>query len=169
MEELAGRLAALDPDAGAAVQVIAYFDRLVEGRAGLEALVRGAAVLSGCPARLVDADRHVRIRVEPDGRRSDETGPVRPEWPSTPLSPGGAPAVWLERTGPPTVVDSMVLERAASAARLVLDRTRGRAPAHGTADDPALLETVLDPTAAVAARLHAARGLGLDPDGQARA
>ncbi|WP_328773740.1 helix-turn-helix domain-containing protein [Streptomyces sp. NBC_00286] len=169
MEELAGRLAALDPDAGAAVQVIAYFDRLVEGRAGLEALVRGAAVLSGCPARLVDEARHVRVRVEPDGRRRDENGPVRPEWPSVPLIPGGAPAVWLERTGPRTVVDAMVLERTASAARHVLDRTRGRAPVHGPADDPALLETVLDPTAAEAARLHAARGLGLDPDGRARA
>lgn len=169
MEELAGRLAALDPDAGAAVQVIAYFDRLVEGRAGLEALVRGAAVLSGCPARLVDEARRVRLRVEADGRRRDEPGPVRPEWPSAPLIPGGAPAVWLERTGPRTVVDAMVLERTASAARHVLDRTRGRAPVHGPADDPALLETVLDPTAAEAARLHAARGLGLDPDGRARA
>ncbi|MFE9643480.1 helix-turn-helix domain-containing protein [Streptomyces sp. NPDC006365] len=169
MEELAGRLAALDPDAGAAVQVIAYFDRLVEGRAGLEALVRGAAVLSGCPARLVDEARQVRVRVEPDGRRRDENGPVRPEWPSVPLTPGGVPAVWLERTGPRTVVDAMVLERTASAARHVLDRTRGRAPVHGPADDPALLETVLDPTAAESARLHAARGLGLDPDGRAHA
>ena len=43
MKELAGRLTALDPDAGAAVQVISYFDRLAESRAGLEALVSGAA------------------------------------------------------------------------------------------------------------------------------
>lgn len=43
------------------------------------------------------------------------------------------------------------------AVRLVLDRTRGRAPV----DDPALVETVLDATAPEAARLHAARGLGL--------
>ncbi|CAM3592563.1 hypothetical protein NOGI109294_04335 [Nocardiopsis gilva] len=74
MEELAGRLTALDPDAEAAVRVIAYFDRLVEGRAGLEALVRGAAVLSGSPARLIDTDQRVRIRIEPDGRRHDSAG-----------------------------------------------------------------------------------------------
>ena len=57
VKELAGRLAALDPDAGAAVRVIAYFDRLNDGHAGLETIVRGAAVLSGCPARLADVDR----------------------------------------------------------------------------------------------------------------
>lgn len=169
MEELAGRLTALDPDAGAAVRVITYFDRLVEGRAGLEALVRGAAVLSGTPARLIDHDRGVRVRVEADGRRRDAAGPPRPEWLSVPLAPGGVPALWLERPGPSSVVDAMVLERAASAARLVLDRTRGRAPAHAPAEDPALLETLLDAGAPQAARLHAARGLGLDPSGQARA
>ncbi|MEH0581426.1 MULTISPECIES: helix-turn-helix domain-containing protein [Streptomyces] len=166
MKELAGRLTALDPDAGAAVQVIAYFDRLAESRAGVEALVRGAAVLAGVPARLVDADRRVRIRVEADGARRDTDLPPDPAWPSTGLTPDGAPALWLERTGAvPSVVDAVILERAAGAARLVLDRTRGRAPL----EDPALVETLLDATAAEPARLHAARRLGLDPAARARA
>ncbi|SHI55609.1 helix-turn-helix domain-containing protein [Streptomyces sp. 3214.6] len=166
MKELAGRLTALDPDAGAAVQVIAYFDRLAESRAGVEALVRGAAVLAGVPARLVDADRRVRIRVEADGARRDTDLPPDPAWPSTGLTPDGAPALWLERTGAvPSVVDAVILERAAGAARLVLDRTRGRAPL----DDPALVETLLDATAPEPARLHAARRLGLDPAAPARA
>ncbi|MEU9223672.1 helix-turn-helix domain-containing protein [Streptomyces massasporeus] len=65
----------------------------------------------------------------------------------------------------PGVVDAVILERAAGAARLVLDRTRGRAPA----DDPALVETLLDATAPEPARLHAARRLGLDPRAPARA
>lgn len=89
MRELAGRLAELDPDAGAALQVIAYFDRLMEGRVGIEALVRGAAVLSGCPARLVDERRGVRIRVAPDGHREDSTEPVDPTWPWAPLDTSG--------------------------------------------------------------------------------
>ncbi|MFF3334635.1 helix-turn-helix domain-containing protein [Streptomyces sp. NPDC002888] len=166
MKELAGRLSALDPDAGAAVQVIAYFDRLAESRAGMEALVRGAAVLAGVPARLVDADRLVRIRVEADGTRRDTDLPPAPEWPSAALTPGGTPALWLERAGAaPSVVDAVILERAAGAVRLVLDRTRGRVPV----DDPALVETVLDATAPEAARLHAARRLGLDPGAPARA
>ncbi|MEU1182452.1 helix-turn-helix domain-containing protein [Streptomyces sp. NPDC005820] len=166
MKELAGRLTALDPDAGAAVRVIAYFDRLAEARAGVEALVRGAAVLAGVPARLVDADRRVRVRVEADGTRRDTDLPPDPRWPSAALTPEGAPALWLERTdAAPSVVDAVILERAAGAARLVLDRTRGRAPL----DDPALVETLLDATAAEPARLHAARRLGLDPPAAARA
>ncbi|MET8080937.1 helix-turn-helix domain-containing protein [Streptomyces sp. NPDC005303] len=166
MKELAGRLTALDPDAGAAVRVIAYFDRLSESRAGLEALVRGAAVLAGVPARLVDAERRVQVRVEADGTRRDTMVPPEPGWPSAALTPGGAAALWLERTeAAPSVVDAVILERAAGAVRLVLDRTRGRA----AADDPALVETVLDAAAPEAARLHAARGLGLDPVAPARA
>jgi hypothetical protein len=166
MKELAGRLTALDPDAGAAVRVIAYFDRLSESRAGLEALVRGAAVLAGVPARLVDAERRVRVRVEADGTRRDSEVPPDPGWPCAGLATGGAAALWLERAeAEPSVVDAVILERAAGAVRLVLDRTRGRAPA----DDPALVETVLDAAALEAARLHAARGLGLDPAASARA
>ncbi|MEW1774310.1 helix-turn-helix domain-containing protein [Streptomyces sp. NPDC086777] len=163
MKELAGRLAAVDPDAGAAVAVIAYFDRLAETRAGLEALVRGAAVLAGCPARLADEERRVRVRVEPDGRRTDVAGGPGPEWPCTPLVPGGPPALWLERAGTqgPSVVDAVILERASAAVRSVLDRTRGRAPGPPV-DDPALIETVLDAGAPLPARLHAARRVGLD-------
>ncbi|GGW98065.1 helix-turn-helix domain-containing protein [Streptomyces lomondensis] len=192
MKELAGRLTALDPDAGAAVRVIAYFDRLAESRAGVEALVRGAAVLAGCPARLVDPERRVHVRVESDGTRRDAELPPDPAWPSARLAPDGAAVLWLERGGAtpagagdaeraegvpaftrtapgrrgtapaaptPSVVDAVLLERAAGALRLVLDRTRGRAPA----DDPALVETLLDGTAPERARLHAARRLGLDP------
>ncbi|WP_330347359.1 helix-turn-helix domain-containing protein [Streptomyces sp. NBC_00582] len=166
MKELAGRLTALDPDAGAAVRVIAYFDRLAETRAGVEALVRGAAVLAGVPARLVDADRRVRVRVEADGTRRDSDLPPDPRWPSAALTPDGPPALWLERAdAAPSVVDAVILERAAGAARLVLDRTRGRAPL----DDPALVETLLDGTAGEPARLHAARRLGLDSLVTARA
>ncbi|MCX4766898.1 helix-turn-helix domain-containing protein [Streptomyces sp. NBC_01275] len=166
MKELAGRLTALDPDAGAAVQVIAYFDRLAEARAGVESLVRGAAVLAGVPARLVDAERRVRVRVEADGTRRDTDLPPDPDWPSAALAPDGVPALWLERAGAtPSVVDAVILERAAGAARLVLDRTRGRAPL----EDPALVETLLDATAPEPARLHAARKLGLDPAAPARA
>ncbi|MFI6544540.1 helix-turn-helix domain-containing protein [Streptomyces prunicolor] len=160
MKELAGRLTALDPDAGAAVRVIGYFDRLAESRAGLEALVRGAAVLAGCAARLVDVERRVRVRVEADGTRRDSAESPDPGWPSAALTPGGVSALWLERTAqaPPSVVDAVILERAAGAVRLVLDRTRGRVPA----EDPELIETLLDATAPEAARLHAARRLGLD-------
>ncbi|MEU7319173.1 helix-turn-helix domain-containing protein [Streptomyces griseoviridis] len=169
MRELAGRLTAVDPDAGAAVQVISYFDRLTESRAGLESLVRGAAVLAGCPARLVDTGRGVRVRVGPDGVRVDDGPPADAGWPSAVLEPGGGPALWLERTASgPSVVDAVILERAAAAIRLVLDRTRGRAPL-SPADDPALLETLLDATVPEPTRAHAARRLRAAPGTLVRA
>jgi len=177
VKELAGRLAALDPDAGAALRVIAYFDRLTEDRAGLEALVRGAAVLSGSPARLVDERRGVRVRVEPDGRRHDTADPPDPAWPWARLATGtDVPAdgpeqagLWLEHPGPADGVHAMILERAVAAVRVVLDRTRGRAPSVPPADDPALVETVLDASAPRAVRLHAAARLGLGAEQRVRA
>ncbi|WP_431034570.1 helix-turn-helix domain-containing protein [Streptomyces sp. P6-2-1] len=169
MRELAGRLAALDPDAGEAVRVIAYFDRLTAERAGLEALVRGAAVLAGSAARLADPAHGVRIRVEPDGRRVDGPArtPVPPgtDWPGVPLGPGGPRVLWLERPGEPGPVGAMVLERAATAVRAALDRTRGRVPViPGPPErDSASVEVLLDADAPAPARELAARRLGLGP------
>ncbi|GAB3570141.1 helix-turn-helix domain-containing protein [Amycolatopsis endophytica] len=146
MRELAGRLAALDPEAGAAVKVIAYFDRLVDGHAGLESLVRGAAALAACPARL-DVPGH-RVRVSAEGQRSGLGGEPDPAWPGVPLAGGG---LWLERPGQTRPLDAMVLERAATAIRLVLERDRVPEP----------LETVLDEAASPEARRRAGRRLGL--------
>lgn len=166
MKDLVVRLSALDPDAGAAVRVIAYFDQLVDARAGLATIVRGAAVLAGCPARLADRERGVDIRVGPDGRRGDAGGLPDPSWPSTPVAAGGSAVLWLERPGPAGPVEAMVLERAAAAARAVLDRTRGRAPAQ---TDEAAVEVLIDQGAPPEARRHAARSLGLPESGLARA
>ncbi|GAB2586909.1 hypothetical protein Aab01nite_50930 [Paractinoplanes abujensis] len=160
MKDLAVRLAALDPDAGAALHVIAYFDRLAEARAGLHTIVRGAAVLSGCAARLVDDERRVRIRVEPDGA-STPSGVRDKDWIS---AAAGSATLWLERSGPPGPVDAMVLERAAAAARAVLERTRG----HAAQADPALVELVIDAGAAEPLRLQAAARLGFNPDDPVR-
>jgi hypothetical protein len=154
VKDLAVRLAALDPDAGAALRVIAYFDRLTEARAGLQAIVRGAAVLAGCPARLDDDHRRVHLRVQPDGAEVN-AGPPDPAWMCAPVSDGAT--LRLERTGTPGPVEAMVLERAAAASRHVLDRTRGRSPA----PDPASIEVLLDAAAPESLRLLAAARLGL--------
>ncbi|WP_436533390.1 helix-turn-helix domain-containing protein [Actinoplanes sp. HUAS TT8] len=162
MRDLAARLTALDPDAGAALQVIAYFDRLTEGRAGLQAIVRGAAVLAGCPARLADEQRRIHLRVHPDGTDTGAES-ADPAWMSVAVADGAV--LWLERPGPPGPVDAMILERAAGAARTVLDRTR----AHPPPADPALLELVLDADAPEPARLQAAARLGIKPHARVRA
>jgi hypothetical protein len=164
MRELVGRLEALDPDAGAALRVVTYFDQLVERRAGLENVVRGAAVLSGHPAVLVDADRGVRIRVEPDGVRRDVARPLEVGWCQLTVD---AVTVCLEHPAPAGPVEAVVLERAVMAARTVLERTRSRTRGTRRRDDE-LLEVLLDVAAPDRDRLRAAQILGLPPDGRAR-
>jgi hypothetical protein len=165
VKDLEVRLTALDPDAGAAVRVIAYFDQLTAARAGLESIVRGAAVLAGCPARLADDARRLSLRVEADGARRQPAEPPDQSWLSAAIEPGGDALLWLERPGPAGPVEAMVLERAAVAARAVLDRTRGRAPA---SPDDALVEVLLDENAPAGTRQRAARVLGLAETGLAR-
>jgi hypothetical protein len=164
MRELVGRLEALDPDAGAALRVVTYFDQLVERRAGLENVVRGAAVLSGRPAVLVDADRGLRIRVEPDGIRRDIARPLEPEWCQLTVD---AVTVCLEHPAPAGPVEAVVLERAVMAARTVLDRTRSRTRRPQRRDNE-LLEVLLDATAPDRDRTRAAQILGLPLDGRVR-
>jgi hypothetical protein len=162
LKDLAVRLAALDADAGAALRVIAYFDSLTESRAGLQAIVRGAAVLAGCPARLDDERRRVHVRVDPAGVASPSSDPPDPAWMHTTV---GSATLALERTGVPGPVEAMVLERAAGAARAVLDRTRGRVPA----TDPALVELIVDASAPPDVRDKAVHTLNLPAAGPLRA
>jgi hypothetical protein len=168
VRDLEVRLAAVDPDASAAVRVIGYFDRLTESGGGLEAIVRGAAVLTGCPAGLTDAGRRLSLRVEPDGRPGGPAGPPDRSWPSTSVGPDAGSLLWLERPGPGGPVEAMVLERAAAAARALLTRTRGRALAR-SGDDQAAVEVLTDPGASPEARRHAARALGLADGTRVRA
>lgn len=162
MRDLTVRLSALDPDAGAALRVVSYFDELAAGRAGLHAIVRGATTLTGSPAGFLDARRHLRLRVDPAGQddAGDPSATPDPAWPSAAVDDGAV--LWLERPGPPRVVDAVVLERAAALARTVLERTRPLTPGStAAAGDADLLEVVLDPRTGSTDRAHAARALGL--------
>lgn len=171
MHVLVAKLTALDPDAGAALEVIGRFDALIEGRAGLEPILGAVAVLTHSAARLIAPAHGIDLRVDPDGNVERGAAPVDLRWLSAPLENGGPPAFWVERGGTYSLVDAMVLDRAAFAAREVLHRTRGSAvgSAWGSTDDPAAVEVVLDPDAAERARLHAARLLRLPVDGRMRA
>jgi hypothetical protein len=156
VEGLLLRLSAVDADAEAAVRVIAYFDALIGGGAGVAALVRAAAALAECPAGLVLADGE-RIRMRPDG--TPGPGPVA-ESGGVDLGPEGR--VWLERPGRPGPLDDLVLERFAIAAR-VLARPARRTPAPNLAD-PGLVELVLAEREAAEDRSRALRLLGLSAD-----
>ena len=164
MKELIGRVAAFDPAAGDSLRVVSYFDALVEGRAGLDAFVRGAAVLTGCPAGLLDPDHRIGIRVTPDGHRQPLRGSDPSRWPHRVLWDDGAAMVWIERDGPAGPNDAMVLERFRSGAKVGIDRTRGGVPI----DDRAAVELLLDPATTAATRRRAAAQLRVPADGPAR-
>ncbi|MBT0769545.1 helix-turn-helix domain-containing protein [Kineosporia sp. J2-2] len=131
MENLALRLARLDPEAGSAVRVVRHFDALTESGAGLHSIVRAAAHLAGVPARLRVPSRGLDVRVLANGAASPAgPGPaphhlapgrpdVDPAWPCAVLDDAGA-ALWLELPGRPGTLPAVVLERAGAAARIVL-------------------------------------------------
>ncbi|WP_307872934.1 helix-turn-helix domain-containing protein [Paractinoplanes ovalisporus] len=157
MNELALRLAALDPEAGAAVRVIGRFDALVASRASLRSIVAAAAALADRPARLVDGPGRPVVRATPDGVIKTHVGDPDPAWPWAAPAPGAV--LWLETTAAPSTLEAVVLERAAAAIRAALERTR---PSY-----PASVELVLDPQASSADRLSAARRLGLPASARA--
>ncbi|MFF0814158.1 helix-turn-helix domain-containing protein [Rhodococcus sp. NPDC003318] len=156
MEVLALKVAALDPEAGAAVAVIRHFDSLLESGAGLHSIVRTAAALAECPVRLVDSPRGMVVRALSSGLAESPAEEPQPTWPSAEVTAEGA-RMWLEHPGPPGTVHAVILERAAGAARGVLARTRGTT---GRCD-PASIELLLDAAAPEADRVRIARRIGL--------
>lgn len=104
MQELLGRLTALDPAISESLKVIDYFDALVSAGAGASAIVRGAAILSGTTAGAT-VDRH-RYRFLPTGRHATE-----PEAPHPLSFSRGDCEGWLEREGDPLANDEMIVER----------------------------------------------------------
>lgn len=170
MQELVGRLTALDPAASESLKVVAYFDVLVAGGVGLQALLRGAAVLSGTVAGAVVGRR--TQRVGPDGDRLPDAvtgsgagtvaeadavtvGPAVTDpdrWPSRPVADG---YVWLEREGAPHANDDMIIERLALATDLVRTRHDG--------EPGSSLGTLIDASRDLAERRIALARLRLDP------
>ncbi|WP_230205059.1 hypothetical protein [Parafrankia elaeagni] len=146
-------------------------DQLVEGRAGLEAIVRGVALLTGAPARLVDGPRGVHVEVDLDGCRRAVATAFDNNWVSVPLIPGEPAALWLEQPGPAGPVEAVVLERAAGACRAFFERTSGRPSVVVAVDGArrAATEVLLDQAASPRARRMAGVQLGLDPRAPARA
>lgn len=141
MRELLGRLTVLDPAASESVKIIDYFDSLVAGGAGAEAIVRAAAILGVSTAAARVRGRVVRI--DADGRRLDDgaaTGPA-------------TTTVWFERSGAPTVNDAMILDRAQLALAIIETRS---------AATTSVVDRVIDPDASRVDRQAAAHRLKLD-------
>lgn len=115
MQELVGRLTALDAEASESLKVISYFDALVARGVGPDALLRAAAALSGA---VVGSSTPGRTRrVQPTGRPADEE-PDAPRL-SRRVPPDGQ--VWIERRDP-HANDAMILERLALALEITAAR-----------------------------------------------
>ncbi|MGN6220587.1 MAG: hypothetical protein ACTHNQ_13885 [Microbacterium sp.] len=152
MQELAGRLTSLDSEASESLKVISYFDSLVAGGAGLEAVVRAAAILSGVAAGAAPSSR--ALRVDAAGHRSDVGAESIGDWPSSRV---GGPLVWIERKGAAHANDAMILDRLSLAVAIIAARrTMPEAGAVEVALDPARSP---DERAAAVARLR----LGTEP------
>ena len=152
MQELVGRLTALDPEASETLKVVAYFDALVASGVGLDGLLRAAAVLSGVVA---GAERRGRVsRCDATGRRLDAGDDVK----RSPERVVAGARVWLEREGPLHANDEMVVERLALAVEL-LDTRRG--PASG-------LEVVVDADRGATERKEALARLRIDGSARLR-
>lgn len=149
MQELVGRLTAVDAEATETLKVIAYFDALINGHATTEVLLRGAAILSGCPAGQSVGGK--TMRVDATGARS--TAPPG-DWPARSFSDGGL--AWIERTGAAHANDEMILERLAIALGIAYERTSPAAASRRA------LETIIDGQASAEARADAAKRLHLD-------
>ncbi|MFH8253001.1 hypothetical protein ACH3VR_21725 [Microbacterium sp. B2969] len=118
MQELLGRLTALDPQASETLKVVSYFDALVASGVGAESLVRSAAALTGVPVGLQMPGRIVRVG--PDGRPLERQPPASRDWPSR--DAGDDATVWIEREGAAHANDAMVLERLAIALAITTAR-----------------------------------------------
>lgn len=152
MQELVGRLTALDAQASEGLKVIAYFDALIEGQASFEVLLRGGAILSGCATGFV-AGRN-SLSVDQHGTRAPTPIIPRPgEWPERSIGTDGR--VWLERSGPPHANDDIILERLAIAVRITLHRTAPVSSSRRT------VETIIDRTETLERRRAACAQLKL--------
>ncbi|GAA2447880.1 helix-turn-helix domain-containing protein [Agromyces soli] len=160
MQELVGRLTALDPEASQTLKVVTYFDALVAAGVGAEALLRGAAALSGAPVGFLGSARG--LRVGQDGRRLPS--PVAPPVGGRVRTVGDGAVCWLERSGDPHANDAMVLERLAIA--LGISEARRAAGGSGLAG---AVEIAVNPHATAEERGSAIARLQLDAEPRVRA
>ncbi|QGZ47482.1 LysR family transcriptional regulator [Streptomyces sp. QHH-9511] len=161
MEALAVRLSGLDPYVDGAMRIVAFYDTLMRRRVDLPALARASAGLAECVAGIRLHGTGRAIRVGPDGKEaSAPRSPASTTLPIT-LDEEEIGTVWLERAGPPSPLDDVLLDRLALATAAAVERY---GPARTTMADPALVELAISSDSDEAARARALRLLGFAAD-----
>ncbi len=166
MRELIQRLSALDDDAASAMKIVAHFDALLAQGAGMTALVRGAAVLSGWPCGLHLPQHSIYARVDAQGKsiKVPEDPSAVLDWPHQFLEDGSDGVVWLERPADlPGASDAVILERLAAGVHLTIERVSPPA----ITDDAAAVE-ILTSASSPTARRKAAKRLRLSETAMVR-
>ncbi|WP_413332100.1 helix-turn-helix domain-containing protein [Brevibacterium sp. GP-SGM9] len=158
MQELVGKLSALDPESSESLKVIGFFDKLVSSQANLAALARSAAVLAGVPAGLMDSSTGRVVRATPTGAHSGNGD--RASWPC--LNGRDSVTVWIEREGAPHINDAMLLERFSLSVSITLSRVNSDARNR-------VAEIVVDAAASPEERAAAVTRLRLDLHRRVRA
>ncbi|MFK4066711.1 helix-turn-helix domain-containing protein [Streptomyces sp. NPDC029674] len=166
MEALAVRLSGLDPHVEGAIRVVAFYDTLMRRRVDLPALARASAGLAECVTGVLLHGTGQTIRISPQGTAAP--APRAPESSAAPitLDEEEIGTVWLERPGPPSPLDDVLLDRLAIAAAAAVERY---GPARTTMADPALVELAISSDSEEAARARALRLLGFAADLPVRA
>ncbi|NMO01770.1 hypothetical protein HH308_11150 [Gordonia sp. TBRC 11910] len=147
MKEFALELSRRDPLMSEYLRIVSYFDALMADGAGLDVLLRGAAILSGT---VVGAERRsTTVRIDPDGHHvvGDDEGP------RSAAAEVGDGSVWLERRGDPPATDDMIIDRLAVAVGLLDTRF----------SSPHALSTAIDSAQSSSVRSTALIRLGVDP------
>lgn len=152
MQELLGRISALDPEASTGLRVIACFDELIAHGVGTTALLATAAALAGGVAGYAAEDDGTLLRVAPDGAQLPAAGPGTPR---LERRVDAAALVWLERGAPVTTGDELILERLELAVRV--RRLLRLSPAERPRPAAALLDDATPPHE----RAEAMRTLGI--------
>lgn len=160
MQELLGRISALDPQASLGLRVIACFDELIIGNVNTRGLLSAAASLAGCNAGYRQDLPPRSLRISPRGDIVAPHGSVPP--PDSSSISGDGLTVWIERDGAPHANDAMILERLALAVRVRLGGNRREID--GRRD----LGLLLDPAVPVEDRRLAAARINLAPSGRYR-
>ena len=116
MQALTEHLPHLDPHIQGTIRVVAFYDTLMRRRVDLAALARASAGLAECVAGIRLHGTGRVIRVAPGGRQAPAPQPPASTSAPITLDEEEIGTVWLERPGPPSPLDDVVLDRLAIAA-----------------------------------------------------
>lgn len=162
MLNLQWRLQALDPEASESLRVIAFFDALTESNAGVESLLRAAAMLGECSVGLrVDASGRTTL-ADSTGRMERRSIEVPRDLLTKPVGTDEPRTVFLDRAPERLQAnDELLLERLGLALRQNYERSQNPSTR-------AALEILIDTEEASPARYEACTRLKLDPHSKYR-